>query len=187
MVVTIAVKLPAIGFVLKVTVSVVAVAAVTVPIAFRLKVTKLFPGVVLKLVPRMVIVFAVAAIPVVLEVTVGAAMAATTCATCTAAPLVLVLVVTTAVKLPRIVGCLERVTVSDVRLAVVTVPSAFPLKTTEFRFAIESKPKPLMIKLVPLMAKVVVLLVTTGVTAATCTAVPELTPLVVTTAVSTPA
>ena len=66
-----AVKFPALGLVEKVTVKVVAVEAVTVPIAPLLKTTVLLPTVVLNPNPRIVIVVAVEAIAAVLIVTVG--------------------------------------------------------------------------------------------------------------------
>ena len=68
---TTAVKFPALGLVEKVTVKVVAVEAVTVPIAPLLKTTVLLPTVVLNPNPRIVIVVAVEAIAAVLIVTVG--------------------------------------------------------------------------------------------------------------------
>ena len=66
---TTAVRLPAVGFVEKVTVSDVAVDAVTVPTAPLLKTTVLLPGVVLKPEPLIVIVAALAARAAVLAVT----------------------------------------------------------------------------------------------------------------------
>ena len=68
---TIAVKFPPFGRVEKVTVKVVAVAAVTVPTAPLLKITVLLPTVVLNPNPRIVIVVAFEAIEVVLGVTAG--------------------------------------------------------------------------------------------------------------------
>ena len=67
--------------VVKVTVSKVAVAVVTVPTAPLLKVTTLLAAVVLNPEPAIVIVAAVAAKLVALLVTVGAVVEATTCAT----------------------------------------------------------------------------------------------------------
>ena len=78
---TIAVRLPAFGLVENETVSEVAVAAVTVPIAPPLKVTMLWPSVVLKPVPVMVMLAALAERLVALLVIVGAVVATTTCAT----------------------------------------------------------------------------------------------------------
>lgn len=51
-------------------------------------------------------------------------------------------VVTTAVRLPAEAGFVENVTVSDVDVAAVTVPTAPLLKTTELLEAVASKPKP---------------------------------------------
>ena len=85
------------------------------------------------------------------------------------------------------VGLVENVTVSEVAVAAVTVPTAPLLKTTVLLAAVGSKPKPLMVIVVALAARLAVLLVTTGVTVATWTAAPLLTPSVVTTAVRLPA
>jgi hypothetical protein len=183
LVVTTAVRLPAIlGFVENVTVSDVAVAAVTVPIAPLLKTTVLFAGVVSKPKPLMVIVFALAARLVVSLVTTGV-----TLATCTAKPLLKLLVVTAAVKDPAAAGLVENVTVSDVVEAEVTVPTALLLKMTVLLPAVGSNPKPLIVTVFALAARLAVLLVTTGVTLATWTAEPLLTLFVVTTAVKLPA
>ena len=95
-------------------------------------------------------------------------------------------VVTTAVKLPAVAGLVEKVTVSDVAVAAVTVPAP-SLKTTVLLSAVVSKPKPLIVTVVALTAKLVIALVTTGVMVATLTAEPLLTPLVVTIAVISPA
>lgn len=92
--VTIAVNVPpAAGFVEKVTVRLVAVADVTVPTAPLLNVTVFWAAVVEKPNPLMVTVVASAATAVVALVTTG-----TTVATCTAAPLLIELVLTTAVS-----------------------------------------------------------------------------------------
>lgn len=158
-----AVRLPAVcGFVEKVTVNVVAVAAVTVPTAPLLKVTVLFPATVLKPAPVIVTVDAFAAIDVVTAVTAGA-----TEAICVGAPLDCEFVVTTAVRLPIAVGLVVNVTVSDVAVAAVTVPTAPLFITTVLLAATGSKPKPLIVTVVELIARLVVLLVTTGVTVPT--------------------
>ena len=68
-----------------------------------------------------------------------------TVATCTAAPLLCLSVVTTAVKLPVAVGLVENVTVSAVGLAVAIVPTAPSLNATVLLAAVGSKPKPLMV------------------------------------------
>lgn len=166
----------------KVTVKVVAVAAVTVPTAPLLNTTVLLPAVVLNPNPRIVMVVAAEVMAAVLTVTEGI-----TVATWTAVPLAIELVVTTAVKPPRALGLVPRLTVSDVAVAAVTVPNAPLLNTTVFREAIGSKPNPLITMLKALMAKLDVLTVTTGFTLATCAVVPLAMPLTVTTAVRLPA
>ena len=106
LVVTMAVKLPAVvGFLENVTVSDVAVAAVTFPIAPLLKTTELFAGVGSKPKPSITIVLALAAIESSLVVTIGV-----TVATWTGDWLAILLVVTVAVKLPAVVGFVENVT-----------------------------------------------------------------------------
>lgn len=77
------------------------------------------------------------------------------------------MVVTRAVKLPTAVGLVVRFSVSDVEVAAVTAPTAPPLNATVFSARTELKPKPLMTRLVPLSAKLMVLVVTTGLTRAT--------------------
>src|ERR1043166_8288259 len=94
---------------------------------------------------------------------------------CTAAPLVKLFVVTTAVRLPAVLGLVENETVSAVAVATVTVPTALLLNTTVLCDAVVSKPKPLIVTVLALAARLLVLLVTTGVTLATCTAEPLLT------------
>ncbi len=101
--VTTAVRLPALGRVEKVTVNEVAEAVVTLPTAPLLKVTVLLPAVVLNPKPLIVTVLAVSAKAVVAAVTTGP-----TVATCTADPLLTVFVVTTAVRLPIVVGWWRR-------------------------------------------------------------------------------
>ena len=91
----------------------------------------------------MVSVAALAARFAVLLVTTGV-----TVATCTAVPLLTLSVVTTAVRLPAVVGLVENVTVSEVAVAAVTVPTAPLLKTTVLLAAVVSKPKPLMVSVV---------------------------------------
>ncbi len=185
---TTAVRLPAFGSVASVTVSNVAVDVVTVPMAPLLKVTMLLPGVVLKPVPAMESVeLALASRLVVLLVTTGAETAATTSATGTAVPLPSELVVTTAVKTPVAVGCVLKVTVSEVFVAAVTVPIASSLNTTVLLAIVGSKQNPLITSLVPLRPRLMVLDVTTGLTVATCTAEPLLKPFVMTIAVKLPA
>lgn len=169
--------------VLNVTVSVVAVAAVTVPTALLFRTTVLLPGVVLNPKPWIVIVAALAANATVRVVTTGV-----TVATLTAEPLLTELVVTWAVKLPAAVGLVVNVTLSVVAVAEVIAPTAPLLKVIELFAALMSKPKPLIVMLEAFAAKLLELLVITGVTVATWTAAPLLlTPLVVTSAVSAPA
>ena len=139
----------------------VAVAEVTVPTAPLLKATVLLPGVVSKPAPLMVIVVAVIGRLAVLLVTPGV-----TEATCTAEPLETPLVVTTAVKLPTARWLLlENVTVSELAVAAVTVPAAWPLNTTVLLAGVVLKPKPLMVTVVALAARLAVLPVTIGATA----------------------
>jgi len=160
-VVTTAVKLPAIGVVEKDTVSEVAVEAVTVPTAPLLNTTVLLPGVVLNPAPVIVIVVAVEDNVEVTRVTAGL-----TVPTWTAEPLLLELVVTTAVRLPKPVGLVPKVTVKLVAVAAVTVPTAPLLKTTVLLAAVGLNPKPLITIPLALIAKAVVRLVTTGTTVA---------------------
>ena len=111
-VVTTAVRLPKAGgdgLVVKRTVNCVEVEKSTVPTAPWLKVTVLLLAVLEKLVPLIVIVEALIARLVVFGVTVGAV---TTLATWTALPLVPPKEVTTAVKLPVVLGGVVRLTVN---------------------------------------------------------------------------
>src|ERR1700719_2132466 len=117
----------------------------------------------------MVSVVALAARLAVLLVTTGV-----TLATCTAAPLLTPSVVTTAVRLPAVVGLVEKVTVSEVAVAAVTAPTAPLLKTIVLLPGVVSKPEPLIVTMAALAARLAVLLVTVGVptadtTVATCT------------------
>ena len=164
---TIVVRIPALGLVLIVTVSDVAVDAVTVPTAPLLKVTVFWLGVVLKPVPAMVMDAALAEWLAELDVTDGAVELATTCASWTAVPLETLLVVTEPFKVPAAVGLLVRSTVSEVVDAAVTLPMAAPTKATVLLLATGLKPKPLITRLVPLRARLLVLVVTTGFIVAT--------------------
>ena len=184
---TTAVNVPALGAVENVTVNDVAVAAVTAPTAPLLKVTTLSASVVLKLVPAIVNVLVLAFRLAVLAVTVGVDALATTVATLTAVPLERVLVVTEAFKLPAAVGLVVIVTVSCVVVALAMVPTGPPTKVTVLFVRVGSKPNPLMMSVVPLSARFVLAVVTTGLTVATCTAASAATPFVVTVAVSVPA
>lgn len=124
----------------KVTVRAVVVAAVTVPTAPLSRATELLAGVGSKPRPFMTNVAALTAMFAVLVVTTGI-----TVATSTAAPLLMLFVVTTAVSFPAVSGRVERVTVRDVAVASVTVPAAPLLKTTVLFVAVVSKPKPLIV------------------------------------------
>ena len=75
------------------------------------------------------------------------------------------LVVTTAVKLPA-AGLVENVTVSEVAVALVTVPTAPLLNTTVLFAAVVLKPVPAIVMVVAEFDKLVLLLVTVGVTVA---------------------
>lgn len=165
--VTIAVRLPALGFVENVTVSEVEVAAVTLPTAPLLNVTTLLANVVLKFVPAIVIEVALGARLAVLDVTVGAVTVATTDATFTALPLERVLVTTDAFRLPAAVGLVVIVTVNLVVVAEETVPTGPPVNVTALLPATGSNPKPLMISVDPFTARLVSAVVTTGLTVAT--------------------
>ena len=172
-----------------VTVNWVGVAAVTVPVTPPLKVARLFPGVVLsKPTPLMVMVVALTpTIAVVDEVTTGV-----TVATCTPVVLLWPLLVTVASRFPPI-NVPFRPTVNVVAVAAVTVavPVKPLLKLTELFVPtgdVVEKPKPWMVTVVTLAAKLVVLRVIVGTTVATCTAmVPLLTVDDVTLAASGPA
>lgn len=164
------------------TVRVEAVEAVTVPSAPLLNTTVLLPAVVSNPKPLMVMVDAFKARSPVLEVTTGFTFAIST-----ADPLLTPLVVTTAVKLPARVGLVDRVTVREVAVAAVTVPTAPALNTIVLLLATVENPTPLNVTLVALAARLVALLVTTGLTVATCTAVPMLIPFTLTVAVRLPA
>lgn len=79
----------------------------------------------------------------------------------------MLLVVTTAVILPTVVGRVVIVTVSVVAVAAETRPMAPLDNVTELFPATESKPNPLMVRVVLPAAWVAVLLVTIGETVAT--------------------
>lgn len=76
------------------------------------------------------------------------------------------MVVTTAVRFPAI-GFVEYVTVSDVEVAAVTVPTAPLLKTTVLLAAVVSKPEPAIVSVEIFAATLVELSVTTGMSVAT--------------------
>ena len=81
-------------------------------------------------------------------------------ATGTSLPLLIPFVVTTAPKVPG-VGAVLKVTVSWVAVALVTVPVPL-LKLTVLLAAIVSKPAPVMVSVVALIARLLVLGVTVG-------------------------
>ena len=162
LVVTMAVKRPAVGRVVNDTVREVAVADWTVPSAPLLNTTVLFEAVVSKRVPAITIVLAVSERPAVAAVTVGR-----TEPTWTGSPLLTELVVTTAVKFPRLVGRVVRFTVSEVAVAAVTVPIAPKLKTTVLLPAVALKPTPLIVILDCVTVRLLVLAVIVGTTVAT--------------------
>lgn len=151
------------GLFAKVTVSDVEDADETVPVAPLSNVTTLFAAVGSKPKPLIITVEALAVIkPVEFAVIAGI-----TVATWTAAPLLIESVVMTEVKLPAMAGRVERVTISVVGVAEVTVPTALLLKVTTLSVAVVSKPKPAIVTVVALAARFAVLRVTTGMTLAT--------------------
>ena len=141
----------------------------------------MFPAVVSKPKPLIVSVAALAAKLVVALVTTGM-----TEATWTALALAWLLEVTMAVKLPAEVGPVESVTVSEVAVALDTVPAAPLLSTTVLLAANGSNPNPIIVSVVALATRLEVRLVTEGITVAICVEL-LLTPLVVITAVRLPA
>ncbi len=161
LVVTMAVRLPAEGFVVSETVRRVEVALVTVPTAPLLNVTVLLAAVVSKPVPAIVKLAALAA-----RLAVDAVMVGAIAATCIAAPLLIEFVVTTAVKLPA-EGFVPKVTVNAVAVAEVTVPTPPLLRTTVLLAAIGSNAKPLITNVVALVESAAALRVTDGVIRAT--------------------
>lgn len=85
-----------------------------------------------------------------------------------------------AVKLPAVVGLVENVTVNDVAVAVVTVPTAPLLNTTVFWDAVVLKARPLIVTVLAFAARPEELAVTDGTTEATTTDAPLDTPFVTT-------
>lgn len=180
---TMAVNGPAVlGGVVNVTVSWVAVAALTLPTAKPLKSTVLLPGVVLKPKPSIVMLGALAAKSAVLLVITG-----TTVATCTGETLATLFVVTVTESGPAAVGAVVILTVNCVSDAAETVPAAPLVNVTVLLAAVSSKPSPLIMIVVALAARFARLAVTLGTTVATCTAEPLFSVLVATIAVSDPA
>lgn len=180
---TLAVMLPTVsGNVENVTVIEVLVADVTVPTAPLPKVTILSSADPLNPNPAIVNVPELAARFNELLVMTGL-----TVATCTGAPLLALLEVTTTVNSEAAAGLVENVTVSEVAVAAVTVPTALSLNTTRLLPGVVSNPKPSMVNVVASAKRLLIALVTTGTTVATCTAVPLVSPLTVTIAVKLPA
>lgn len=160
---TMAVNGPAVlGVVVNVTVSWVAVAALTLPTAKPLKSTVLSPGVVLKPKPSIVMLEALAARSAVLLVITG-----TTVATCTGETLATLFVVTVTESGPAAVGAVVMSTVNCVSDAAETVPAAPLVNVTVLLAAVSSKPSPLMMIEVALAARFARLAVTLGTTVAT--------------------
>ena len=179
--VTTAVRFPTLGWAVNVTVIEVGLEEVTLPVAPRLNATELLAFAFAKPKPLIVTVVAVFKIVAVLNVTTGV-----TVATCTAAPLLTLLVVTLAVRLPALAGFVEKVTVSEVVVAAVTLPTALSLKVTALFAGVAEKPKPLIVIVGAFAARFAMFEVTTGITVATCTAAPLLPAPVVTTAFNAP-
>ena len=92
-----------------------------------------------------------------------------------------------AVKGPAVAGLVENVTVMEVEVTAVMSPTAPLFRVTLLSATTVSNPKPLITRVVPLAARLVVLAVTTGVTVATWTAAPLLWEFVVMTALRSPA
>ncbi len=150
LVLTDALNTPAtVGLVEKFTVSEVPDALATVPTAPLSNVTRLLAAVGSKPKPLITTEDALAAIsPVAFAV-----MAGITVATCTAEPLLIVSVVTIEVNEPAMVGNVDKVTMIDVGVAEVTTPAAPLLKVTTLSVAVVSKPKPAMVTVVALAAR----------------------------------
>ena len=143
---TTAVKLPAaVGSVVKVTVSELADADVTLPTAPSLKATESLDVVAEKPMPAMVIVDALLARLVVFGV-IEYRWIRDRGDLHMEVPLATPSTVTIAVKMPLAVGFVVKVTVSEVADALVTVPTAPLLKLTLSLAAVGSKAKPLIIR-----------------------------------------
>ena len=91
-------------------------------------------------------------------------------------------VVTMAVRMPAAAGLVENVTVRDVAVAAVTVPTAPLLNTTVFCDAVVLKARPVIVTVLAFAARPEVLAVTDGITDATTTDAPLDTLFVTTTA-----
>jgi hypothetical protein len=167
LVVTTAVRIPVVvGAMLKVTVSWVVVAAETVPIAPLLKVTVLLAGEGENPVPLIVNVVAlIARLGGLFEFTVGGTGTPIMVATWTGVPLGVPVLppkeFTTAVRLLRD-GCEENVRVKEVAVAEVTRPVPLLKVTVLLRGVFALNPVPVMVRVVALIARLVVVLVTVG-------------------------
>ena len=128
--------------------------------ALRLNATELLAGVVENPVPAIIKVVALIALLGGLTVfTVGAI---TTVATWTGLLLSPPLVVTTAVRVPLLLGGVIKETINWVEVAAVTIPTAPRLKITVFLAAIGIKLVPLMVNVVAVVVKFAELGVTVG-------------------------
>lgn len=160
---TTAVKLPSdVGLVLKFTVNEVGLAEVTTPTAPLLN-TTVFPAVA-ELNPKPLITIPLAEIAMAF---VRLVITGITVATCTAEPLITPPEVTIAVKLPADIGLVLKVTVSEVVVAAVTVPTAPLLNETVLLAAVALKPVPLIVIVAAFAARSAVELVTVGASVAT--------------------
>ena len=104
-------------------------------------------------------------------VTIGAS---TMLATSTSLPLLIAFVVTIAVRLPVVVGGGVKLTVNEVVVAEVTLPTAPLLKVTVLLAAMVSNPVPAMVRVVALIARLFVFEVTVGATVAAASKAPML-------------
>ena len=167
LVVTTPVRMPVVvGAVLKVTVNLVVVAAVTLPIAPLFKVTVLLDAEVENPVPLIVNVVALMArLGGLFEFTVGATGTPTIVATWTGVPVGVPLLppkeFTTAVRLLRN-GCVANVRVKEVAVAEVTRPVPLLKVTVLLSGVFALNPVPVMVRVVAFIPRLVVALVTVG-------------------------
>ena len=89
-------------------------------------------------------------------------------------PLLIAFVVTIAVRLPVVVGGVVKLTVNEVVVAEVTLPTAPLLKVTVLLAAMVSNPVPAMVRVVALIARLFVFEVTVGATVAAASKAPML-------------
>ena len=158
---TTAVRNPsAVGCVVNVTVNEFAeVTEVTIPKAPLLNATVLLAGVVEK--PEPVIIKVVALIARLGGLT-GFTVGAITVPTCTGEPLLPPLVVTTAVRVPLLLGGVIKETINCVKVAELTIPTAPRLSATVLFAAIGIKLVPLMVSVVAVVVKLAELGVMVG-------------------------